>query len=147
MTTSSHPIGRTGEPADRLGREPARAAAANGTPRRKPTHQVATMPHPIPRSVGSSVPKIGGWQTVKYSTHTRAVTWSWAMPYRTDAAMHIRTMPSDCTSDAPPLHALDGVRFAILHLLLMGLLERLPFQVPEYGAEYRPQDGRPVEDL
>src|SRR5216683_411180 len=102
ITPSSAATGQTSEPTDRLGREPARATTANVTPRSSPTHHVAMNPQPRPSRVGSAVPKIEGWPTVKYSTQTRAVTWSWAMPYSTAATTHIKTMPNDRTSVEPP---------------------------------------------
>ena len=37
------------------GREPARAARIIGTAKNTPTHQVATIPHPIPSNVGDCV--------------------------------------------------------------------------------------------
>ena len=62
------------EAALRLGSLPARATTARGTLSRSPTHHVARIPQPIPSSVGSWVPKIGGCPIVKYSTQMRAVT-------------------------------------------------------------------------
>jgi hypothetical protein len=66
--------------ADRLGAAPARAAKARRTPMKAPAHQVARIPQPRARRVGSSVAKTFGWKTVKYSRQMRMVTWSWTMP-------------------------------------------------------------------
>lgn len=74
MTMRSVAIGRSSDRTDRPGFDPNRAAQAKPTPSIRPTHHVAMMPHPKPRSVGSSVGKMGGWPMVKYSTQTRAVT-------------------------------------------------------------------------
>ena len=57
-------------------------ARASGNPRASPTGKVAANPHARPISVGEvecSQGK-GGCATVKYSTQSRAVIWSWRIP-------------------------------------------------------------------
>jgi len=73
-------IGRMSDATSRFGHGPTRATRAKGTPRMNPTHHVATMPQPRPKSVGDVVSQSGSWPIVKYSTHIRAVTWSCAIP-------------------------------------------------------------------
>ena len=80
MTSRRETTGRVRDHALRFVRRPARAATASGMPSSRPTHQVAMMPHPIPSIVGDTAENTGGWPMVKYSTQTRAVTWSCRMP-------------------------------------------------------------------
>jgi hypothetical protein len=60
------------------------------------------MPQPNARAVGSSVAKMGRCPMVKYSTQTRAVTWSWRMPYATAAPMHSSRILRDSIGGLPP---------------------------------------------
>lgn len=61
-----------------------------------PTHHVAMMPQPNARRVGEFVLNTGGWAMVKYSTQTRAVIWSWMIPYTIAAATQRRMIRMKC---------------------------------------------------
>ena len=54
------------------------------------------MPQPMPSSVGSSVPNTVECPTVKYSMHTRTVTWSTT---RRPLKLLSRSMPSSTLAE------------------------------------------------
>jgi hypothetical protein len=97
ITNNKTPIIGSSSRTESRGRAPARAAIANGIPSKAPTHHVAMTPHPNPRTVGECVLcRIGGWKTVKYSKHIRAVIWSCTIPYITAAKIHAPIIFTDC---------------------------------------------------
>jgi hypothetical protein len=74
------PSGRKRSVAVSGGARPTRAAVARREPSGRPTHHVATTPQNKPRTVGESDWMRRTCPTVKYSTDTLAVIWSWSTP-------------------------------------------------------------------